>query len=64
MKLGLGFVGHTAVRVGHHQNSVYTEEVGGKNKSAEYVVCDSSAGISQDLRVSGLHANECKRADS
>jgi hypothetical protein len=64
MKLGLGFIGHTAVRVGHHQNPIDAEEIGGKDECAKNVVSDSSASISQDLCISRLHSDEGEWTDS
>jgi hypothetical protein len=62
--LGLGFVGHTAVRVGHYQNPIDAEEIGGKDECAKNVVSDSSSSVPQDLGIARLHSDEGERTDS
>jgi hypothetical protein len=60
MKLGLGFVGHTAVSVGHHQNPIDAEEISGKHQRAENVIGHACTSISQDLCIAWLHPDEGK----
>jgi hypothetical protein len=64
VKLCFGFTCHSAIRVGHDQNSIDAEKIGGENKCAKNVIGHSSTSISQNLCIPGLHSDEGKWADA
>ena len=64
MDLCFRSAGHPAISMWHHQNARNVEQMGGEDKSAQYVVGDPGSSVSNDFGISRLHSHDGQRSNS